>query len=124
MTIDPPTSTLFRAASVVSGEEDAVPYTADVLVTNGLIAKISPGGGISAPPGARVVDAAGYYLSPGFIDMHAHSDLYLLTHADHEAKITQGCTVSERPRAAWLITRPRSSGKTVSPTHPSTPTSR
>ncbi|WOO76424.1 D-aminoacylase [Vanrija pseudolonga] len=92
MTIDPPTSTLFRAASVVSGEEDAVPYTADVLVTNGVIAKIAPSGGISAPPGARVVDAAGYYLSPGFIDMHAHSDLYLLTHADHEAKITQGCT--------------------------------
>jgi hypothetical protein len=25
--------------------------------------------------------------------MHAHSDLYLLTNPDHEAKITQGCTV-------------------------------
>ncbi len=26
--------------------------------------------------------------------MHAHSDLYLLTNPSHEAKITQGCTVS------------------------------
>ena len=31
-------------------------------------------------------------LSPGFIDMHAHSDLQLLTHPAHYAKISQGVT--------------------------------
>ena len=83
---------LFLSPTVISGEEAAEPIVADVLVSNGTIAKIAPPGTISAPT-ARQVDAKGFYLSPGFIDMHAHSDLYLLTNPRHEAKITQGCTV-------------------------------
>ena len=31
-------------------------------------------------------------LSPGFIDMHAHSDLQLLDAPDHYAKLSQGVT--------------------------------
>lgn len=84
---------LFTFATVIEGDDDSVPYEADVLVKDGLIAAIGPG--LSAP-GARVIDAKGHVLSPGFIDMHAHSDLYLLTHPDHEPKISQGCTVSTR----------------------------
>ncbi|KAL7418493.1 hypothetical protein Q5752_006951 [Cryptotrichosporon argae] len=80
---------LFVGAHVVSGEEGAEPYIADVLVSSGAIARIAPS---VAAPRARRIDARGCYLSPGFIDMHAHSDLYLLTHPTHEAKITQGCT--------------------------------
>jgi N-acyl-D-amino-acid deacylase len=85
-------SIVFGSATVVDGSENAVPYVADVLIDNGLIAKIGPPGSIKHD-GARVIDATDFCLSPGFIDMHAHSDLYLLTHPTHEAKITQGCTV-------------------------------
>ncbi|KAG8407016.1 hypothetical protein J3458_020513 [Metarhizium acridum] len=82
---------LFSSPTVVTGEESATPFIADVLVSHGLIAQMGEPGSIDAPL-ARVIEAKGLVLSPGFIDMHAHSDLYLLTHPEHEAKISQGCT--------------------------------
>jgi N-acyl-D-amino-acid deacylase len=38
----------------------------------------------------QVVDANGLVVSPGFIDMHSHSDLVLLAGPDAESKIRQG----------------------------------
>jgi N-acyl-D-amino-acid deacylase len=84
-------STIFRAATIIDGTEDPEPYVADVLISDGVIAKI--GQGLDAPEECREVEAKGHVLCPGFIDMHAHSDLYLLTHPAHVAKISQGCTV-------------------------------
>lgn len=86
---------LFQSPTVITGDESAEPFVADVLVSGGLIAKIGAPGSIDAPTTARRIEAKGHVLSPGFIDMHAHSDLYLLSHPDHEAKITQGCTVRD-----------------------------
>ncbi|KAK5991547.1 D-aminoacylase-like protein [Cladobotryum mycophilum] len=86
------TDILFLSATVITGDESAQPFVADVLVSNGLISKIASPGSI-ANTTARTIDVKGCVLSPGFIDMHAHSDLYLLTHPEHEAKITQGCTL-------------------------------
>src|SRR6476646_6977339 len=45
----------------------------DILIENGKIAKI--GKGLSAPAGARVIDATGKFVSPGIIDCHSHSML-------------------------------------------------
>jgi dihydroorotase len=42
---------------------------ADVLIENGIISKMSAG--VTAS-GADVLDAAGCYVAPGFIDMHVH----------------------------------------------------
>ncbi|UNI22194.1 hypothetical protein JDV02_008105 [Purpureocillium takamizusanense] len=84
---------LFASAIVISGDEAAEPRVADVLVSGGIVTRIGAPGSVDANAGpARRIDASGHVLSPGFIDMHAHSDLYLLTHPEHEAKITQGCT--------------------------------
>lgn len=85
---------LFSNATIVTGDEGQAPFAGDVLVSNGLIARIAGPGTIESQDAARRIDATGLFLSPGFIDMHAHSDLYLLSNPDHEAKITQGCTVS------------------------------
>ena len=67
---------------------------ADVVVRGGLIAEVASA--LSSEPGGsgpdRAIDATGLVLSPGFIDMHAHSDLQLLTHPAHYAKISQGVT--------------------------------
>lgn len=82
--------TLIRAATVVDGTETPR-YSADVLVDGERIAEIYRDG-----PGAadadRVIDAAGLVLAPGFIDMHAHSDLQILLNPTHPSRITQGVT--------------------------------
>jgi imidazolonepropionase-like amidohydrolase len=46
-----------------------------VLVADGKIAAVS-GPGFQVPPGADVVDAAGKWVLPGFIDAHAHLGVY------------------------------------------------
>jgi dihydroorotase len=42
---------------------------ADVLIVEGKVSAIAPG---LSSPGARVVDATGMIVAPGFIDMHVH----------------------------------------------------
>jgi len=42
----------------------------DILVVDGIIKQV--GGEIAAPPGVRVVDAAGRFVLPGLIDSHTH----------------------------------------------------
>ncbi|MFE7123940.1 amidohydrolase family protein [Streptomyces sp. NPDC057617] len=84
---------VIRDARVVDGT-GGPSYRADVGITDGRISAINketPGGGRLS--GARVLDADGLVLSPGFIDMHAHSDLALLRDPDHSAKAAQGVTL-------------------------------
>ena len=45
-------------------------FKGSVLIENGKIKQV--GENISAPAGARIVDAAGMHLSPGIIDAHSH----------------------------------------------------
>ena len=67
---------------------------ADVLLDGPVIAAVAYAGSLTAAgTGAeRTIDATGLVLSPGFIDMHAHSDLQLLANPDHYAKLSQGVT--------------------------------
>lgn len=43
--------------------------------------------------GRRIVEADGLVVAPGFIDMHSHSDLAVVSDPSHEAKILQGVTL-------------------------------
>jgi N-acyl-D-amino-acid deacylase len=79
---------VLRGATVVDGT-GTPGYPADVSVADGRIALISRPG---TATGSRRLDADGLVLAPGFIDMHAHSDLALLTEPDHAAKVSQGVT--------------------------------
>ncbi|MGW2629579.1 N-acyl-D-amino-acid deacylase family protein [Streptomyces chattanoogensis] len=85
--------TVFRNVRVIDGS-GGPSYRADVALDGGRIAGIrretAPG---PRPGAARVVDADGLALSPGFLDMHAHSDLALLRDPAHEAKAAQGITL-------------------------------
>ncbi len=87
-------TTLIRSATVVDGSE-APRYRADVLVDGDRIAEIWPEADHSEtgrPRADRVIDADGLVLAPGFIDMHAHSDLQILLNPEHPSRITQGVT--------------------------------
>ena len=49
-------------------------------------------GDTAAVAAGRVIDAADAVVCPGFIDMHSHSDLMLLSEPRNEAKLRQGVT--------------------------------
>ncbi|MFG2816738.1 amidohydrolase family protein [Streptomyces sp. NPDC048410] len=86
---------VIRDADVVDGS-GAPGYRADVVVDRGRIVSIvkeAAAAGCQRPRARRELDAAGLVLSPGFIDMHAHSDLALLRDPDHSAKAAQGVTL-------------------------------
>ncbi|MBP0460967.1 N-acyl-D-amino-acid deacylase family protein [Streptomyces montanisoli] len=83
---------VIRDVRVVDGS-GGPSYRADVGIDGGRIAAVVREGAGRRPSGARVLDAGGLALSPGFIDMHAHSDLALLRDPEHTAKVAQGVTL-------------------------------
>ncbi|WP_028803053.1 N-acyl-D-amino-acid deacylase family protein [Streptomyces sp. 142MFCol3.1] len=86
---------VIRDADVVDGT-GASSYRADVVVDDGRIVSIvkeAAAAGCQRPTACRELDAEGLVLAPGFIDMHAHSDLALLRDPDHSAKAAQGVTL-------------------------------
>lgn len=64
-------------------------WQADVAVTGDRIAAI---GDLKALPRKRTIDAKGLAVSPGFIDMHNHSDNTLIDEPKCESMIRQGVT--------------------------------
>ncbi|MGW7260098.1 N-acyl-D-amino-acid deacylase family protein [Streptomyces sp. NPDC054834] len=86
---------VIRDADVVDGSGEPS-YRADVVIDDGRITAIvkeAAAAGCQRPRAMRELDAEGLVLSPGFIDMHAHSDLALLRDPDHGAKAAQGVTL-------------------------------
>jgi N-acyl-D-amino-acid deacylase len=77
-----------RGALLVDGT-GAPARRGDALVVDGRIAEL---GEVDVPAGTRVLDAGGLVLAPGFVDLHAHSDLAVLSDPAHLAKTTQGVT--------------------------------
>src|SRR5882762_6552895 len=58
---------LIKNGEIVTASER---YVADIWCENETISRIERG--ITAPPGAEVIDATGKYVFPGFIDPHVH----------------------------------------------------
>jgi N-acyl-D-amino-acid deacylase len=64
-------------------------YWGDLAIQGGRIVQI---GKLVDQQAKRVIKADGRIVSPGFIDMHTHSDLQLLQNPLHECKTRQGIT--------------------------------
>ncbi|MQY14834.1 D-aminoacylase [Streptomyces sp. RB5] len=80
-------SLVIRGATLVDGT-GAPARRADVEIRGGRITAVA-----DRLTGARELDATGLVLAPGFIDMHAHSDLAVLRDPAHTAKAAQGVTL-------------------------------
>ena len=78
---------LIRNARIVDGTGAPV-FTADVRIEAGRITAVQS----SLPDFGTVIDAAGRYLAPGFIDAHCHDDLICLREPERVEKIMQGVT--------------------------------
>ena len=64
-------------------------FTADVAVKNGRISRV---GRLSRASARRVIDVTGLFVSPGFIDIHSHSDTSMFVDPSMQSKIRQGIT--------------------------------
>ena len=80
--------TLIRNGMVFDGSQD-LPVKMDVALKDGRVAAVAPN---LANEAGQVVDAAGKYVTPGFIDPHSHSDFSLLIEPDGDSKLRQGVT--------------------------------
>jgi N-acyl-D-amino-acid deacylase len=65
-------------------------FYADVAIKNGRIAKI---GRIDPKLGKRIIDAKHMVVSPGFIDLHTHTDMPALADGNAESAVRQGVTL-------------------------------
>ncbi len=85
--------TIVANGTVVDGT-GAPAFVGDVVVEGARIADVLPSAGVASHlySEARVIDAAGCVVSPGFIDSHTHSDAYLVVEPDAPSKVTQGIT--------------------------------
>jgi imidazolonepropionase-like amidohydrolase len=69
----PPTATLIRGGTVLTITKGTIDG-GDVLIRDGRIAAV--GKKLDAPPGARIIDAAGRFVMPGIVDTHSHMGVY------------------------------------------------
>ncbi len=66
---------LITNAIIHDGNNKTIPYLGAVAIKNDYIIKIWKGGaGVIRPRAARLINANGLDLSPGFIDSHSHAD--------------------------------------------------
>lgn len=66
-------------------------YYGSIAIRNGKIVNIKRRGKFKS--GKYIINAEGLIVSPGFIDMHSHSDFTLLVNPKAESKIRQGVTL-------------------------------
>jgi N-acyl-D-amino-acid deacylase len=88
----PEVSLVVVNARLVDGSGGPAVANRSVVVSGDTILAIEDSARYTPPAGARVVDARGRVLAPGFIDMHSHADSGLLAHPDAGTQVRQGIT--------------------------------
>ena len=66
----PKGTVVLRGATIITSKGDEVINGGDIVVTDNRITAI--GRGAKAPADARVIDVRGKFITPGFVDTHAH----------------------------------------------------
>ncbi len=82
---------VIQGGTIVDGSGHRAPYPGDVGILGDRIAAIGDLDGVQA---ARVIDAHDRVVSPGFIDVHVHSEIALLGGQDQMAGVRQGITTN------------------------------
>jgi len=80
---------VIRGGRVMDGTGNPWFY-GDIAVKDGKIAAM---GRIDPETGQRAISAKGYVVTPGFIDMHTHSDQPIIADGNAESKVRQGVTL-------------------------------
>jgi imidazolonepropionase-like amidohydrolase len=72
----PDTLIAIVGATVIDGNGGAPVTDATIVVRGKRIVAVGPRASVAVPRGARVIDGAGKYATPGFIDTNVHLSLY------------------------------------------------
>jgi Tol biopolymer transport system component/imidazolonepropionase-like amidohydrolase len=101
----PSGSFVVRNARILTMKGDEVLDRADIVVTNNRITAVGPN--LTAPAGAREIDAAGKTIIPGLIDTHAHlhyssMEIFPETKWEYAANLAYGVTTVYDPSAPSL----------------------
>ena len=84
-----PFDVILRGGTVVDGSGETKGFAADVGIRDGVIAAI---GDLAHVERTRTLDVTGKVVSPGFVDMHTHSDFTSLTLPTADSKVLSGVT--------------------------------
>lgn len=104
---------VLKGGTILDGTGGAA-FLADLGITGDTIQAI---GSISTEQGKQILDVTGLHISPGFIDIHSHSDFTIPTYGTADSRVRQGVTTeitgncgssaapridSEEDRKAWM----------------------
>jgi len=110
---------LIRGGTLIDGTA-APARSADIGVRDDRIVAL---GALHDADAAEIIDASGLVVAPGFVDLHSHSDLTLLSAPDAPSKIRQGvttevngnCGMGAVPLAPANVTEVRAANATIDP---------
>ncbi len=66
--------TLIRNATIMTASKGTI-TNGSILIRDGKIVAVDKADKVTASPNAKVIDASGMYVTPGFIDSHSHAAL-------------------------------------------------
>jgi N-acyl-D-amino-acid deacylase len=81
-----------RGATLIDGSGRSPVKNSLVLIKGDSIIAVGKVGQLKIPKGARLIDARGLVLAPGFIDTHSHSDRGLDSDPAAKTQVSQGIT--------------------------------
>lgn len=102
---DKPQGTIaFTNARIITMKGDEVIEGGTIVVENNLIKAVGRAGEVTVPKGAKVIDAGGKTIMPGFIDAHAHANHFRTgitpqKHWPYYANLAYGVTTMHDPSA-------------------------
>lgn len=95
---------VLRGARAITMKGDEIIENADIVVRNNRIEAVGARGSVAVPEGARIIDAGGKTIIPGFVDVHAHIwpswGIHKTQVWEYLANLAYGVTTTRDPQTA------------------------